>query len=443
MKPNGTRRSRNCCDGSPRAAPALHKLASTYSSCVEQPVQRLFFALAAQSNSKVYGGDAQDAFAHSPPPETPTFVSIDDAYADWYENKFNKSLDRSKVLPVLHALQGHPESGRLWEVHINKILQSPEFGFKCTTHDRSIYSATIDNEHVLLLRQVDDFALACSNEALAKRIYSQLGERLRLPTETTAPFKYLGLLEDFNGINVRQCDDSIAISCQTYIERVLKTHKWDTPSEPTLCKPVSPLPDDAINNLYNNAGPAEGTPAHVALAIKNGFSYRTLLGELLYAYVTCRPDIGYAVVTLSKFSICPHQVHYSMLKKVAKYLRQTKHWSIIYRRSKSDSTLPPSTHKKLNQDPDLPSFPAFESNTLTCVVDAAHGNDLRNRRSTTGYAFLLAGGAISYRSKTQSITATSSTEAEFLAAVTAAKHAKYLRAIMKELGFALNEPTPI
>ena len=70
-----------------------------------------------------------------------------------------------------------------------------------------------------------------------------------------------------------------------------------------------------------------------------------------------------------------------------------------------------------------------------------YANDLRNRRSTTGYAFLLAGGAISFRCKTQSITATSSTEAEFLAAVTAAKQARYLRAILKELGF-LGESNP-
>ena len=55
----------------------------------------------------------------------------------------------------------------------------------------------------------------------------------------------------------------------------------------------------------------------------------------------------------------------------------------------------------------------------------------------------MCGGAISYRCKTQSITATSSTEAEFLAAVMAAKHAKYLRAILQELGFPQTAPTPI
>ena len=80
---------------------------------------------------------------------------------------------------------------------------------------------------------------------------------------------------------------------------------------------------------------------------------------------------------------------------------------------------------------------------LQCFVDAAHANDLRNRRSTTGYVFTLCGAAISYRTKTQSITATSSTEAEFLAAVLAAKHAKYLRAVLQELGFAQEHATPI
>jgi len=96
----------------------LHGIALTYSSCVEQPVQQLFFALATRENYRVYGGDAQDAYAHSLPPETPTFVSIDDAYADWYEHRFKKKLDHSLVLPVLHALQGHPKSGKLWEKHI-------------------------------------------------------------------------------------------------------------------------------------------------------------------------------------------------------------------------------------------------------------------------------------------------------------------------------------
>jgi hypothetical protein len=110
LKRSGERRSRFCCDGSPRAAPVLHKVASTYSSCVEQPIQRLFFALAAANNMKVYGGDATDAFAHSPPPATPTFVHVDDAYAEWYKDRSNTVLARHLGLGIYHQRNPLPSA---------------------------------------------------------------------------------------------------------------------------------------------------------------------------------------------------------------------------------------------------------------------------------------------------------------------------------------------
>ena len=56
---------------------------------------------------------------------------------------------------------------------------------------------------------------------------------------------------------------------------------------------------------------------------------------------------------------------------------------------------------------------------------------------------MMCGGCISYHCKTQMITVTSFTEAELLAAVTAAKHAKYLQSILHELGFPQNQPTQL
>jgi len=124
-----------------------------------------------------------------------------------------------------------------------------------------------------------------------------------------------------------------------------------------------------------------------------------------------------------------------MLKKVAKYLRATKDWGIIYRRSQPDASFPPSNFIRSTMDADLLDFPTVDTQEPVAFLDSAHANDLRNRRSTTSYAFLLCGGAISYRCKTQSITTTSSTKAEFLAAVATVKHARYMRAIMTDLGF--------
>ena len=49
--------------------------------------------------------------------------------------------------------------------------------------------------------------------------------------------------------------------------------------------------------------------------------------------------------------------------------------------------------------------------------------------------YTFAGGAVLYRSRTQSIVAASSTEAEFIAAVDTAKNAKYLRQVLMQLGY--------
>ena len=69
-----------CCDGSKRAAPELHAVASTWSSCVEMPVQRMFLGIVAALELVIYGVDVQDAYGHPAAPEVPTYLSIDDAY---------------------------------------------------------------------------------------------------------------------------------------------------------------------------------------------------------------------------------------------------------------------------------------------------------------------------------------------------------------------------
>ena len=448
IKTCGKRRSRLCCDGSPRAAPVLHALAESYSSCIEVPIFRLFCALTASLNYTIFAGDTQDAYAHSPGPPVPTFLSINDIFADWYLKKYGVTLDRSMVVPVRRALQGHPESGRLWEAHINGILTSPELGFRSTTHERNIYiSHKFGPQPILLCRQVDDFAVACPDPSVAEQIFTTIGHKLRLPDETAPPFVNLGLATSFNGIDLAQTRDYVKVHCSSYIKRLLASHGWETPALHE-CKPGSrpaePLPPSDIAAIYNTTGPIEHSSEADALQTEMGFSYRELLGELLYAYVTARPDIGYAITTLAKFAKQPARIHFLRLKNVAKYLRNTLDWGIQFWRTAPVASLP---HVPLFQ-PDypttLPSFPRLlDPLQLTGYVDASHANDLRLRRSTTGYVFTLAGGAIAYRSKTQSITATSSTEAEFIAAVAAAKVAKYLRFILSQLGFPQHSPTTL
>ena len=81
-----------CCNGSKQAAPQLHAVASTWSSCVELPVQRVFLGIAADLGLIVFGGDATDAYAHSPAPNV-TYLAINDTYADWYKDTTGKDIN--------------------------------------------------------------------------------------------------------------------------------------------------------------------------------------------------------------------------------------------------------------------------------------------------------------------------------------------------------------
>ena len=107
-------------------------------------------------------------------------------------------------------------------------------------------------------------------------------------------------------------------------------------------------------------------PLHLVTVLPNiviskqlpGFSYRSVLGALIYAYVVARPDIGYAVTSLARFSDHPAKVHYDALRRVARYLRMTKTWGLIYWRNTLLSSLPPGDFQPLASDSSLPEFPA-------------------------------------------------------------------------------------
>ena len=239
-----------CCNGSKKSALQLHAVASTWFSYVLLSIQRLFLGMCADLGLIIYGSDATDAYAHLLAPNA-TILSIDDAYATWYENKFNKKIDRRMVLPVYHALQGHPESGKQWMHMIDSILIN-KMGFHTTTHDRCIYRRVLKNGSVqLLLRQVDDFLLACESKEIAENIFQDIGNAIRFPSEERdgiTPFEFLGVVKDYNGVDIKQTKDYIEMSCANYLRRLLKSHGQDTESS-------KPVPSDVNSVVASEESP--------------------------------------------------------------------------------------------------------------------------------------------------------------------------------------------
>jgi hypothetical protein len=158
------KKARYICDGSPRSG-QVRVLDHTYANCVDQTGSRIFYAISAAENLLIYGADVSNAFAEAPAPKQGFYIYPNKAFHDWWtRHKGNPPIPEGHVIPVLGAMQGHPESPRLWEKYIDKALRL--IGLAPTVHEPCIYLGTVLDERVLFMRQVDDFAIATHPNAL-------------------------------------------------------------------------------------------------------------------------------------------------------------------------------------------------------------------------------------------------------------------------------------
>jgi hypothetical protein len=144
--------------------------------------------------------------------------------------------------------------------------------------------------------------------------------------------------------------------------------------------------------------------------------YRQLVGSLVYLTVT-RPDISYAVHIVSQFMAAPQSLHYAAVLRILRYLKGTLFHGL--------------------------HFSSQSSLTLQAYFDADWAGDPTDRRSTTGYCFLLGDSLISWRSKKQSVVARSSTEAEYRALADTTAELLWLRWLLQDLGIDCSTAVPI
>ena len=57
--------------------------------------------------------------------------------------------------------------------------------------------------------------------------------------------------------------------------------------------------------------------------------YKSLIGSIMYAILGTRPDLGYAISTLSKFNDCPGYKEHKARKRVIRYLQQSKDYVLV------------------------------------------------------------------------------------------------------------------
>ncbi|MCO5599177.1 hypothetical protein L7F22_053277 [Adiantum nelumboides] len=135
--------------------------------------------------------------------------------------------------------------------------------------------------------------------------------------------------------------------------------------------------------------------------------YSSAIGSLMYAMVSTRPDIAFAMGVVSRYMANPGKKHWEAVKHVLRYLKGSANKCLRF--GNSDTSIVGYT----------------DSNYAGCVD---------TRRSTSGYAFLFAGAAVSWRCCIQNCMSSSTTEAEYVAVCSSSKEAVWLFRLVGVLG---------
>eukprot|EP00253_Pinus_taeda_P004447 PITA_04447 len=168
------------------------------------------------------------------------------------------------------------------------------------------------------------------------------------------------------------------------------------------CKPITTSMELDFKKISGSAaGPV----------LRNATEYRQLVGELMFL-VNSRPDICFAVNTLSQHMVEPHHIHWIGAKNLLRYLRDTITYGLRY------------TARDVK---------------LLGYTDADWAGNVVDRKSTFGCCFSLGSASISWMSRKQKSVALSIAEAEYIATSMASCEAVWLQKLFNELfGFTLD-----
>ena len=163
-------------------------------------------------------------------------------------------------------------------------------------------------------------------------------------------------------------------------------------------------------NNYDCKGASTPFDHSVSLTKNTGqpvkqLEYSKVLGCLMYAMTCTRPDIGFAVGKLSRYTHNPSHAHWHAIRRILKYLKRTMDFGLHYS-----------------------GFPSV----LEGYSDASWISNC-DHSSTSGWIFTLGGGSVSWGSKKQTCIADSSMASEFIALAATCKEAEWLRNLLYEL----------
>jgi Reverse transcriptase (RNA-dependent DNA polymerase) len=280
------------------------------------------------------------------------------------------------ICKLKKSLYGLKQAPRQWYKKFETFMMS--HGYQRTKADPCIYFKRLANEKFLiLLLYVDDILIAGQDAQMIDMLKKEMSKSFNM--------KDMGQARQILGMQIIRDRKTrrLWLSQEKYIERVLERFNMQG------AKKVSCL---LLNHLKLSKKMCPSTEKE-----KDEMSrvpHSSAVGSLMYSMVCTRPDITHAVGVVSGFLFNPGKQHWETVKWILRYLRGTSKLCLSFGKGEL---------------------------VLEGYTDADMAGDLNHKKSTSGYVFTFAGGAVSWQSKLQKCVALSTTEAEYIAATEADK----------------------
>ena len=344
--------------------------AETYAPVVKFCTLRMFFALTVHHDLFCDQMDVKTAFLYGNLEQEIYMEQPEGFVSPAYPNH---------VCKLQKALYGLKQAPRQWHAKIDEFLIS-ELTFQSSPYDPCFYVRNSKDSMMIIALYVDDLLLASSSRDLLDELKEEFCKRFEM--------KDCGRARVCLGLEiVRDPSRGLLHLNQTrYAEKVLERFGMENSSPVT-----TPM------QAQISIGDTETEAIDSTL-------YRKAIGSLMYLAVGTRPDIAFAVGRLAQFVETPTKSLWVAVKRVLRYVSGTKGFGVLYKASE-----------------ELSPVGFSDSDWGGCTI---------NRKSTSGYVFMMAGAAVSWKSRKQSCVAQSSSEAEYMALSAAVKEAIWLSNIV-------------
>nr|GFA42046.1 hypothetical protein [Tanacetum cinerariifolium] len=269
------------------------------------------------------------------------------------------------VCKLKRSIYGLEQAYMQWNKRSNDEIK--KFGFTQNHDEPCVYHKASGSYVAILILYVDDILLMGNNILMLQDVKSYLGRSFAM--------KDLG-------------DAAYILGIKIYLEK-LKLSK------------------------------SQGASTHAEKHRMQNVPYALAIGSIMYVVRCTRPDVAFAQNITNRFQQNPSEEHWTAVKNILKYLRNTKDMFLVYRGN---------IERELR---------------VSCYTDAGYLTDADDLKSQTGYVFVLNGDAVNWKNTKQSIFATSSTDAEYIAAFDASKEAVWIGKFTSGLGIVPTIKEPI